>query len=485
VGRVTSIERAGLLAGTLIVLSGCQSVGPIAIDAGRDRYNSAIQSTAKVQTLENIVRVSKHDSTSFMDVTEVDATTTLTSTAGGTVSGIGSKPATYGTLGTLTGGVTYTEAPLVRYVPLVGQGLVAQMVSPLTVDAIESLINSNWPAVAVLDLTVVSLTANQRTTLAALNIISSLANNSDVMLVAGKSELTDAQKAAPPGSNSQDKNGNNNNSNNSNASKVAAHDALVIYPRPLNPAVSFEPNPRRTPQLWQKLQALYASTQKHAVCAVAGACLPNPIELRTGPVPPATALKEHLFGVPLLKTYSGIGILKNATEYGQPKISFVSRAKYEEIRQYPWDEVEPDIGFYTLRSGDEGPLDNTEYKNDPKFIKVDKEIEHWIANAPDRGEVLKERLGVYDPPGLSVSNPDFILGNTRLATLRRYVLVICDDVAPANAYVSYPYQGHWYYIDGNDQISQRNFNLISLLLTVMSVPSAVPPITTSVSVGGG
>jgi hypothetical protein len=468
VGRGTRIGEPSLIAGALMLLSGCQSVGPIAIDAGRDRYNSAIQSTAKIQTLANIIRVYMHDSTSFMDVTEVDATTTLTGTAGGTVSGIGSKPGTFGTLGSVTGGVTYTEAPLIRYVPLVGQGLVAQMASPLTVNAIESLITSNWPTVAVLDLTALSLTPDQRYSFTALNIISSLANHNNVMLVAGKSELTDAQNLAPSGSTSQDKN--------SNASKVPANDALMIYRRPSNPALSREPNPGRISQLWGQLSSIYAGTQKNVGL--------NSIELRTGPVPPAKVLNAHLAaGLPLLKTYSGIGILKNATEQPIPKISLVSRAKFDRIRGYAWNNPDKksdlDVGFYTLLPDDEDSEDNPEFNGDP----TNKEIINWIMNAPV-GE-LRERLMVYEPTGLGVSNPDFIRGNRRLGTLRRYVLIICDDFAPANAYVAYPYQGRWYYIDADDPISRRNFNLISLLLTVMSVPSTVPPITTSIATGGG
>ena len=62
-------------------------------------------------------------------------------------------------------------------------------------------------------------------------------------------------------------------------------------------------------------------------------------------------------------------------------------------------------------------------------------------------------------------------------------LIVEDDISPINAYVAYLYQGKWYYIDGEDEISKRNFNLISLLLTVMSVPSTTTPITTSISLG--
>ena len=44
---------------------------------------------------------------------------------------------------------------------------------------------------------------------------------------------------------------------------------------------------------------------------------------------------------------------------------------------------------------------------------------------------------------------------------------------------------HWYYIDGHDVISQKNFNLIVLFLTVMAYPPTTAPLNTSISVGGG
>jgi hypothetical protein len=469
VGR--SIKNAGRVAGALILLGGCQNVGPLAIDAGRDRYNSAIQSTAKVQTLANIIRVLNHDSTSFVDVTEVAATTTLTGTAGGTVSGIGSRPGTFGTLGTVTSGMTYSETPLIRYVPLTGQGLVSQMVRPLTADAIESLITSNWPTVAVLDLVALTITPDQESSFAALNIISYLANDWGVMPVAGKSELTSAQtpqqRAVPGGQDS------------SNGNRAPANDALIIFQRQSNAPAPPGSNPERAARLWRVLSSIYGGTQENSQ---------NSIELRMAPVASAR-LKDRIkkgpikTGAPLLKTYSGIGILKNATEQPGPKIRFVTRDQFDEITSSSWNKNAADLGFYTLLSYEEDKDDNPKYTKDKDYQKINREVEDWITKAPN-GD-LKDRLIVYEKTGLDVSNADFIRGNRRLGTLRRYVLIITDDVAPANAYVAYPYQGVWYYIDGKDKVSQNNFNLISLLLTMMSVPSTLPPITTSISAGGG
>ena len=134
------------VAGMLSVFGGCQNVGPTVINQGRDHYNSVIQSTAKEQTLSNIIRVYKNEPTSFMDVTEVDTGTSVSGSVNGGISGIGAHAGTSGgTLvgqqGSVTSGVSYSEAPVIRYLPLTGQGLVAQLISPLSPDAIESLLN--------------------------------------------------------------------------------------------------------------------------------------------------------------------------------------------------------------------------------------------------------------------------------------------------------------------------------------------------------
>jgi hypothetical protein len=58
---------------TIASLSGCQVVGPRAVQYGRLNYNEVIARTSKQQTLENLVRVRNEEPTAFMDVTEVDA----------------------------------------------------------------------------------------------------------------------------------------------------------------------------------------------------------------------------------------------------------------------------------------------------------------------------------------------------------------------------------------------------------------------------
>jgi hypothetical protein len=470
-----SIKRTGLAAGMLILVGGCQNVGPIAIDAGRDRYNTAIQSTAKAQTLSNIIRVRKHDATAFTDVTEIAATTTASTTGSGTLSGIGSRPGTFGLLGSLTGSATYSESPLVRFVPLTGQGLVAQLVRPLTPDAIESLITSNWPAVAVLDLVALNLTVDQYDSMVALNIISLLASHSRVILVAGKSELTGAPPPGLAGGRTPSADPANGGTN-----RTPANDSLIIYWRPPTTISARPPETRknlqRAAQLWTVLLSAYQGTQKHSPDPI-----PNFIELRTAPVP-ATMIKAPIkTGAPLLKTYSAIGILKNGTDDPESKISFVSRDRYKQITSQPWNRNADDLGFYMLLSEEASKNENPSAKKDPE---KEREMETWI-----RGSVEdKDRLMLYLPKtGVpNLSDPDFVQKNRTLGSLRRYLLIIeDDDIAPPDAYVAYPYKGKWYYIDGKDAVSQTNFNLISLLLTVMSVPSSLPPITTTVAAGGG
>lgn len=211
-------------------------------------------------------------------------------------------------------------------------------------------------------------------------------------------------------------------------------------------------------------------------------CLPNFIELRTMPLMPD---KLHgtgiVSGAPLMRTYSALGILKNATEPPNPKIAFVSPEKYQEINSYPWNQqYRTRSGFYTLLRNDENPDDNVDFKDDPALKKIEQEVESWLW-LPRRDPVF-----VYEPKFADTLGDDYIKGNRRLGLFRRYILIIEDDQPPINpAYVVHAEHGKWYYIDGHDEISRNNFTLISLFLTMMAVPSTTPPISPTISVGGG
>lgn len=109
-----------------VILCACSTVGTTSIDWGRTPYNQAIQNTAEQQTLLNIVRVANSETPFFMDVSEVDAATTVGASISGGPSGLGATPnfkstsagTIEGPVGFITGSATYLEAPTVRYLPL-------------------------------------------------------------------------------------------------------------------------------------------------------------------------------------------------------------------------------------------------------------------------------------------------------------------------------------------------------------------------------
>lgn len=507
--------------GAFGVLAGCQYVGPVAIDQGRNRYNNIIQSTSKEQTLANIVRVYDHEPIAFMDVTEVDASQTLTGSITGGAASMGAHPNPKTTAGTYSGQVNnlsasgqYSESPTIRYQPLLGQALVAQMVTPVNADSLGLLYDSSWKVTPLLDLSASYLTLDYGEFYIALNIISELYTDGALEFVAAKSELTGSAGAAkeePSGGGTPK----------TTAPPVAkpvgnsANDALDIYLQPFHP---HEPRAeraeyRRQLQLWIRLLWLYYGTQPKFIPTNAGRCeqiglriapadlrawdlnlgsrsrginldevrncLPNFIELRTIPVSPSVARSNSLVsGAPLMRTYSALGILKNATERPHPKIGFVSADIYARIREQPWNQDVDNLSFYTLLPQHEGPLDNPIAPgHEQEDARLDEAVISWI-------EQPGHSPYVYDPPG-RISEADFIKGNRRLGLLRRYILIVVDDGPPAvPPYVSYFDQGKWYYIAGDDEISQKNFDLVSLFLTMMAIPSALPPLAPVINVGG-
>ncbi|HTC06175.1 MAG TPA: hypothetical protein VK749_22400 [Xanthobacteraceae bacterium] len=500
----TRANKFVLVAGTLILLGGCQNVGPIAIDQGRDRYNNIIETTSKEQTLSNVVRVYNHEPTAFMDVTEVDATTSFTGTVAGGIANIGARAGTSGgTLagqtGSVAGGVTYSESPLIRYQPLLGQPLVAQLATPVGPDALASLYDSSWGVMPLLDLATSFLTLDQDEFYAALNIIAELDSDRAVELVAEKSDVTKAKDSTATGTLKQNKGGNITLEVTNKASGTGANDALVIYFLPFHPHATRRdlPEKRREIALWLKLLWLYRGTQRvfkaqeGVKCPSnildlvdleeARKCMPTSIELRTMPVKPENVTDGLTSGAPTMRTYSALGILKNATEQPWPKIGFVSPDVYGTIRSYPWNDFhkDTDLNFYTL-------LPHDEYEGDEKLAsstsdqmedaKITRKVSDWLWS--------NRNPYIYEPKPAKSAEDEYVRANNRLGHLRRYILIVKADHAPADAYAAHFYHGEWYYIARDDHISQKNFNLISLFLTMMAAPSATPPLSPTISVGG-
>lgn len=500
----TRTGKFALLAGTL-GLFGCQMVGPVAIDQGRDRYNHIIQSTSKEQTFANILRVRDHEPTLFMDVTEVDATTTFSGTANGGAANIGARVGTSG--GTLAGqtesvigGGTYSESPLIRYQPLLGQSLVVQLATPVSTDALASLYDSNWGVAPLLDFATAFLTLDYDDSYAALNILTALDAHNTIELVAEKSDVTKAKDSTE---NATIKNPNGNVTlqvTNKASSSGGGGDALVVYNLRVGKHSKSRDSAddREDSYLWWRFHKLYDRTQAPSACPSSNpsnrdsdTTPPNPnkedtkkcpppynlIELRTMPVKYATVVSDKFdSGAPLMKTFSALGILKNAAEPPDPRIGFVTPAFYRAIRSHPWNDLKtnPDLSFYTLlpeneNDGDERPSDQN----------ATNEVIDWLWRNPQKPFVYIPAADRDDVPG-----DDFIKGNRALGHLKRYILIVHSNNAPANAYVAHFVRGEWYYIDADDEISQKNFDLISLFLTMMAIPSGTPPLAPVISTGG-
>ena len=505
------VTRLGnvVVGGALLSLVGaCQAVGPTAIGLGRNQYSSILQSTSKQQTFANIIAVRHHEPTSFVDVAGVDAATTVTGTGGGTISGLGSKPGTFAELGSITGSATYTETPIVHYTPLLGAALVAQLVTPVGVDVLEDLANSDWKLAPLLDLSTSYITLDPIEFYPALNIMLALRGLEALQFAATKSDLTESASGASAGG----KGGpaRSSSQGNTGGTKASPNDSLTVYLNPFHPYTNPLPGLRtRELQLWIRLLWLYAGTQPKfphpkfcdgvRLSASSAAdlrywdrylmgrrlgtsrvneilkCLPNSIELRNAPVKPAKAQSSGLIsGAPLIETYSAIGILKNATELPDPKIGFVSPDRYRKIIGYDWNRNVDKLSFYTLLPETENKRANPAVN--PGQMQINTEISDWLRKYPGR-------VDLYEPPTPNMD--EFLNVNERLGSLRRYILIIESDVPPVSAYVSYFTRGQWYYIDGGDQISQKNFDLITLFLTMMAIPSAAPQVAPTISVGGG
>jgi hypothetical protein len=326
----------------------------------------------------------------------------------------------------------------------------------------------------------------------------------------------------------------------------AQNDALVIYLLPFHPhELNKQPqsggrlnNARRYLQLWVRLLRIYQGTQPepevNKTCKTVDltnldknidtiiktsddfkktlGCLRQWIELRISPVPYKNAdttskIENH---APMMRTRSALGILKTVTELPTPLIEFMTPAAYRAVVGHPWNQDVDGASFYILQPGDEDSFNcPPERKNPPDAKKSagcdnpvtdparKTRIGEWIGKTQDDHTPYSyetddpnpptdpARAQLVNPERVDFLDDEHVRMNAWLGKMRRYVLIVVADHLPATApYVAYSDGDHWYYIDAGDKISQKNFHLLTLFLTMMAIPSQTPPLTPTISVGG-
>src|SRR6185295_9833997 len=137
-----------VLSGVLL-LTGCRSIGPGTVARDRADYSSSISDSWKRQTLLNIVKLRYLDPPIFVDVGQIVAGYQLQMVA--SVAGnISSERAIQGNSVTLGATGTYIDRPTITYVPLTGNKFIKGLMTPLPPDSVFFMIQSGWPADAVL-----------------------------------------------------------------------------------------------------------------------------------------------------------------------------------------------------------------------------------------------------------------------------------------------------------------------------------------------
>lgn len=465
--RVISPILSAASATITIGLLGCSSVGVTSIDQGRTPYNEVIHDTSREQTLLNIVRVSNDESPLFMDVAEVDQATLVTGSISGGPSGIGAAPNTKtssagtlaGAVGFITGTATYQEAPTVRYLPLAGQPLIAQVSTPLTPESLVNLINSDWPTISLYDLSIDRLTPGYSDFDTAVDAIADLQQYGAVIIAAtqapepGKSvKLTGltVTQSAPP-----------------------TKDSITLYKEDNRISVSqaqcdgkSDKSDRSEKEARKVVDALWARLEN--IFDQHGPTIS--IQSKGSP-----ALVNGKAKPPLLATRSALAIMIYATAGGRSFFEIKPAAEVRNIiadHQSRLDACNDD--FYTV---------------DPTRPNQSA-WEHGNDVGPSKGERTAARLVQDKSRSLLTMYPERAnysfedrQAEKALASARRFMLIAYSDTPPTNAFVSVRQQGKWYYIFDDDAISKKTLALISQINTIQAIPSQTPPLTPTISVG--
>jgi len=149
-------QLSGMLSIGLLLMAGCKSIGPDAVETDRFDYNTAIANSWKEQTLLNIVKLRYADMPLFVEVASVVSGYTLERSVN--LSGqLTSSSAALGDWLGLGAGGSFTDRPTITYSPVTGKTFSQNFMTPIPPQSILFMIQSGWSADVILSLTADSI----------------------------------------------------------------------------------------------------------------------------------------------------------------------------------------------------------------------------------------------------------------------------------------------------------------------------------------
>jgi hypothetical protein len=161
----SSLHLIPLVFAPFLVATGCRPLGPDTIARSRVEYSDSVGDSWKRQALLNIVKLRYMDPPIFVDVGQIVAGYSLET--GVSADGQWAEPGAGDRLVAVGGRAVFTDRPTITYTPLTGNRFVKSSMMPLVPESVFFMIESGWPADAVLFATLRSINGlkNQESTI--------------------------------------------------------------------------------------------------------------------------------------------------------------------------------------------------------------------------------------------------------------------------------------------------------------------------------
>ena len=142
--RATHFQRANralLFVFTTCLIASCARWGGNVLEENHVAFNTSVSDAMDRQMLLNIVRMSKDKPVQWMVVSAINVQVT----AGANVNGLATIPSNGLVSGETGGGVSLNYTPNITFIPKQGEQLAREMMSPIPVSTVESMVSASWP----------------------------------------------------------------------------------------------------------------------------------------------------------------------------------------------------------------------------------------------------------------------------------------------------------------------------------------------------